>query len=235
MKHIMFTHQNVVRDHPLNSVCGIGFDATCSLVVLDASGRALSVSSTDEPEQNIMLWMDHRATSQTDFINATGHQLLRFVGGKTSPEAQCPKMLWIKTNLPEVWEKAAYFFDLPDYLTYRATAANTRSMCSSVAKFNYDALANGWSNEFFELIGLGDLCEGDYRRIGGRDIVAPGTKIGNGVTAEAAVELGLLPGIAVGASLDDAYAGGLSLFGCAAAKGESANAIEDNYKNRMGK
>lgn len=179
--------------------------------------------------------MDHRATSQTDSINATGHQLLRFVGGKTSPEAQCPKMLWIKANLPETWSKAAYFFDLPDYLTYRATGANTRSMCSSVAKFNYDALANGWSSDFFKRIGLGDLCEDDFQKIGGRDIVAPGTSIGNGLTAEAAAELGLLPGIAVGASLDDAYAGGLSLFGCAAPKKENESERVDNYKTRMGK
>lgn len=105
-------------------------------------------------------------------------------------------------------------------------------MCSSVAKFNYDALADGWSHEFFERIGLGDLAEDDFAKIGGEEIVAPGTPIGRGLTAKAAQELGLLPGLAVGASLDDAYAGGLSLFGCAAPAG--ANIGGDGWRTRMG-
>jgi sugar (pentulose or hexulose) kinase len=42
-------------------VRGIGFDATCSLVALDASGRPVSVSPTGRDEQNIIVWMDHRA------------------------------------------------------------------------------------------------------------------------------------------------------------------------------
>lgn len=229
----MNVSQDVTIDQPKHSVRGIGFDATCSLVTLDANGRPLTISTTGEPQQNIMLWMDHRSTAETDRINATGHQLLRFVGGKASPEAQSPKMKWIKANLPETWTRAAHFFDLPDYLTYRATGRNVRSMCSSVAKFNYDAIANGWSKEFFELIGLEELAETGFVQIGGREVAAPGTPIGTGLTAEAASELGLVDGIAVGVSLDDAYAGGLSLLGCTA-KGES-NQDEDGYKSRMGK
>src|SRR2546421_1085253 len=42
-------------------VRGIGFDATCSLVVLDAEDRPVSVNDHDNDEQNIIAWMDHRA------------------------------------------------------------------------------------------------------------------------------------------------------------------------------
>ena len=42
-------------------VKGIGFDATCSLVVLDKEGKPLTVSPSGRSEQNIIVWMDHRA------------------------------------------------------------------------------------------------------------------------------------------------------------------------------
>lgn len=77
-------------------VKGIGFDATCSLVVLDAEGQPLTISPKGEPEQNIILWMDHRAVEQAEFINQTDSEVLRFVGGRMSPEMEPPKLLWLK-------------------------------------------------------------------------------------------------------------------------------------------
>lgn len=42
------------------------------------------------------MWMDHRAVSQVDRINATKHSVLSYVGGVMSVEMQPPKLLWIK-------------------------------------------------------------------------------------------------------------------------------------------
>ncbi|MFY3768181.1 ribulokinase, partial [Escherichia coli] len=78
------------------SVAGIGFDATCSLVVLDNNGEPLAVSPDGEAENNIIVWMDHRATDQAERINATHHPVLDYVGGKISPEMETPKLLWLK-------------------------------------------------------------------------------------------------------------------------------------------
>src|SRR5690349_12614995 len=39
---------------------GIGFDATCSLVVLDRQGAPLTVSGSGEAKRNVIVWMDHR-------------------------------------------------------------------------------------------------------------------------------------------------------------------------------
>lgn len=50
-------------------------------------------------------------------INATGHPVLRYVGGKISPEMQTPKILWLKENRPHIYQQARHFFDLADYLT----------------------------------------------------------------------------------------------------------------------
>ena len=79
----------------------MGFDATCSLVVLDRNARPLSVSPTDAPERDVIVWMDHRAVDDAERINAGRHEALRYVGGKISPEMHAPKLAWLARRKPE--------------------------------------------------------------------------------------------------------------------------------------
>ena len=120
-----------------SQIRGMGFDATCSLVVLGEGDAPLSVSPTGEPQQNVIVWMDHRAVDQAERINDTGHPVLRYVGGTISPEMETPKLLWLKENLPETWAEARKFLDLPDFLSYRATGVDVRSLCTTVCKWTY--------------------------------------------------------------------------------------------------
>ncbi|XP_001850540.2 FGGY carbohydrate kinase domain-containing protein [Culex quinquefasciatus] len=198
---------------PKEQIKGIGFDATCSLVALDKGGQPLSVSSTGRAEQNIILWMDHRAQAEADLINATKHELLNYVGGSVSLEMEMPKLMWLKKNRQLTWSNAGAFFDLPDFLTYKATGSSSRSICSAVCKWNYDAMKSSWSVEFLDKIGLSELAENGFHLIGEK-LNSPGDQIANGLSQEAAALMGLLPGTAVATSMIDAHAGALALLGC---------------------
>lgn len=199
-----------------DDIVGIGFDATCSLVALDAENRPVSVSPTGNDAQNVIVWMDHRAIPQAERINRDGHPVLRYVGNVISPEMQTPKLLWLKEKLPAAWKCSARFFDLPDYLTYRATGDETRSLCTTVCKWTYlghkGLDGEGWDAGYFRKIGLGDLADEKFKRIGVR-IRPMGESLGNGLTQRAAAELGLKPGTPVGVSIIDAHAGGLGMLG----------------------
>ncbi|HEX4260642.1 MAG TPA: FGGY-family carbohydrate kinase [Acetobacteraceae bacterium] len=196
------------------AVRGIGFDATCSLVVLDAAGAPVSVAVDGAAERDVILWMDHRATAQAARINATCADVLRYVGGSISPEMQTPKLLWLKEGLPQTWHRAAHFLDLPDFLTWRATGALSRSLCSTVCKWTYLGHEQRWDGAFFHAIGLGDLADEGFRRIG-TDIRPLGAAVGDGLSARAAAEFGLAPGTPVGVSAIDAHAGGIGAIGAA--------------------
>lgn len=197
---------------PTSAAMGIGFDATCSLVVLGEGGVALPVGPSEEPDRNIIVWMDHRAIGQAERINARGHAVLDYVGGRISPEMQTPKLLWLKENRPEIFDRAWQFFDLPDFLTWKATGDLARSTCTVTCKWTYLAHEKRWAADYFEQIGLGDLVREDFRRIGER-IVDPGTALGAGLTEDAARELGLPLGLPVSAALIDAHAGGVGSVG----------------------
>lgn len=195
-------------------VVGIGFDATCSLVVVDAAGKPVSVDPGGDDARNVIVWMDHRAIAQTERINAGDHEVLRYVGGRLSPEMQTPKLLWLKTHLPQTWRRAAHFFDLPDFLTWRATGSLRRSLCSLVCKWTYLGHEDRWDDAYLRAIGLGDLVDESHARIG-TDVGAVGSAIAGGLSATAAAELGLPAGIAVGTSMIDAHAGGIGVIGAA--------------------
>uniref|UniRef100_A0AAY4AVY3 FGGY carbohydrate kinase domain-containing protein n=1 Tax=Denticeps clupeoides TaxID=299321 RepID=A0AAY4AVY3_9TELE len=195
-----------------DQVRGIGFDATCSLVVLDQNFQPVAVNEDGICDRNVVMWMDHRAAEQAARITATGHAALKRVGGVMSPEMQPPKLLWLKENLMEsCWKDAAHFFDLPDFLSWKATGSLSRSLCTLVCKWTYSP-PDGWDDTFWTTIGLADLLEENYFKIGSI-ASCPGVPVGAGLTQEAAADLGLNPGVAVGTSLIDAHAGGLGVIG----------------------
>lgn len=201
------------------SVKGLGFDATCSLVVLDENAEPLAVGPSEDPERNIMVWMDHRAMEQARRINAGGYDVLKYVGGSISPEMETPKLLWLKENRPETFAKAAHFFDLADFLTWRATGSAIRSVCTVTCKWTYMAHEKRWDADYFRAIGLEELVDDNFARIGS-DVADIATPLGEGLTADAAEELGLVAGTPVGASLIDAHCGGVGTFACRGPSGE---------------
>jgi FGGY-family pentulose kinase len=200
-------------------VVGLGFDATCSLVVLDKNGKPLTVSESGDNAQNVIVWMDHRALAETEAINAGGYDVLRYVGGGLSPEMEIPKLLWLKTHLPQIWADAGKFLDLADFLTYQSTGSDVRSLCTNVCKWTYSGQEGRWDTDFLNAVGLGDLLEGG--RVG-TDIHPMGSPIGP-LTAEAAAHLGLATTAIVGVGIIDAHAGGLGVLG--AETGDWNNAL----------
>jgi D-ribulokinase len=207
---------------PPEAVKGIGFDATCSLVLLDRDANPLTVSPSGDNNRNVIVWMDHRAIAEARQINDTRDEVLRYVGGSISPEMEMPKILWLKRHLAASYATAGHFFDLADFLSFRATGSLKRSVCTVTCKWNYLAHEQRWSDRYLERIGLGDLAADQYARIG-TGIVVPGTPLGRGLTADAATELGLAEGTPVAASLIDAHAGGIGTIG---GRTEDGNAVD---------
>ncbi|ODV78375.1 Pentulose kinase [Suhomyces tanzawaensis NRRL Y-17324] len=216
---ICFCVKACLRDSGVDpaEVYGIGFDATCSLVAIS--------ESTDEPlgvgpdfsntTENIILWMDHRAEEETNAINATGDTCLKYVGGQMSIEMELPKIKWLKHHMPG-GIKDVKFYDLPDFLTHKATGSEARSFNSAVCKQGFVPLGvenseTGWSRQFLESIDLPELIEDDFRRLGGTPaksgtFLSAGDVVGK-LTVKAAEELGLTTECIVGSAVIDAYAG----------------------------
>ena len=141
----------------------------------NVTDEPVSVTSPNyDTEQNVILWLDHRPVKETDVVNATEHNLLRYVGGRMSIEMEIPKVLWLKNNMPKEHFDQCKFYDLPDALTHIATGSDKRSFCSAVCKQGYvpvgvDGSVRGWQEDFLSEIGLEELTEDNFKRMGGVD------------------------------------------------------------------
>jgi ribulose kinase len=115
---------------------------------------------------------------------------------------EIPKILWLKRLMAADRFDRCQFFDLPDFLTYRATGARTRSLCSLTCKCTY-VPGNGWDRAFMSQIGLDAFVQNEFAALG-TDVLTAGKPVGDGLTARAAAELGLEPGTPVGSGVIDA-------------------------------
>ena len=206
--------RTAVEASPGAEIAGIGFDATCSLALIDGDGRPVAVNAEGDAARNVIVWMDHRAGAEAARINAGGSDVLRYVGGRISLEMETPKLMWLARHLPDSFARAAHFFDLPDFLTWRATGSVSRSLCSTVCKWTYLGHEHRWEAAYFAAIGLGELAREEFRRIG-TEVLPIGTPVGRGLDARAAAEFGLAEGTPVGTSAIDAHAGGIGTIGAA--------------------
>ncbi|CAG9856691.1 unnamed protein product [Phyllotreta striolata] len=227
--------KNITSQVDPSMVKGVGFDANCSLVCLDQTGQPLSVSPSGHNKQNVILWVDQRASEEANELNRIDHPTLKLMGGAITAEHQLPKLMWLKKYLrTNCWEKAGYFFDLPDFLTWRATGVDSRSVCSLVRKWNFNVKLDGsrvngtegWDKSFFERIGLADLAQDNWRKIGA-NIMVPGCGCKCDLSDKVTKELGLNAETKVGTSILDTYAGALGLIGC------TAKGIDPDFDTRV--
>ncbi len=174
------------------SIIGMGTDATsCTVMAFDEN---------HDPLRPCLLWMDVRAADQANRIAQSGHPMLKYNGfGNVSAEWLPCKALWIKENQPELYAQAKYFGEAIDWLTYRLTGEWTGSINNTSIRWYYDRDEGGFSQSFYDGIGLGDIVEKFPTRILDMGEVA------GLLRADVAAEFGLTPGIPVAQGGADAF------------------------------
>ncbi|GAB2870319.1 FGGY-family carbohydrate kinase [Streptomyces mayteni] len=130
-------------------VAGVAVATTASTVaVLDATGR---------PLRPALLWMDSRASTESERTAATGHPVLRYAGGGDAVEWLVPKAMWLAGHEPDVYRAAGHITEAVDYLVWRLTGEWAGSGMNAVCKWNYDPLGAGFPDDLYAELGVPDL------------------------------------------------------------------------------
>ncbi|UCH33049.1 MAG: hypothetical protein JSV65_10640 [Armatimonadota bacterium] len=178
-------------------IAGIGLDGTaCTVVCAKENG---------EPLRPGILWMDVRAHEQAERVTASGDPVLKYVGGKESPEWMIPKALWVRENEPQVYERAERIMEVTDWLMFRLTGRWTASLNVVTCKWNYAVPEGGWPKRLLETLGMSEILDKWPQ-----DVLAVGERAGE-LSKTAAEELGLPAGIPVAEGGIDAYMGMLGM------------------------
>jgi len=186
-------------DFDLRQIGGIAVCATSS-TVLHTDARGV-------PLRPAILWMDQRAVSESEEINANQQQevqeVLRYAGGKVSEEWMTAKTLWLKRHAKLA--PGDRIVEQLDWINHQLTGEWTASMCNAVCKWNYVKSKGGFSPHYFAAIGLPDYA--DYWP----DTVVPVGGLVGRITEKAAEQLGLPVGTPVFQGGIDAHIGMLGV------------------------
>jgi L-ribulokinase len=148
------------------NVAGIGVDFTASSPMpAFADGRALSEMMPDDPHAYVKLWKHAAAQPYAEAINGRGGSHLANFGGKVSGEWLLAKAAQIATEAPDVWRACDKFIEAGDWLVWRLTGREVRSLDFAAHKAQYESsvgypggIAPGLSTKLSEPLPVGSAA-----------------------------------------------------------------------------
>lgn len=164
-----------------------------ALVPLDGGGRVLAHAQVS---------FDTRCTKESEWI--ASNLDLKHIAGVTGLPLHTmwslPKLLWIKNNDRQIYEKTAFFLDFGGFIAHALGAKPAMDYSLASRTMLFDAAKSRWD---------GEICSAAEIDISKLPAPVPcGTEIGR-VSAAAAAELGLPDGVLIGAGGHDQVCGAL--------------------------
>ncbi|OJF97399.1 FGGY-family carbohydrate kinase [Pararhizobium antarcticum] len=178
---------------------------------ISADGTSSTLVALDRdcvPTMPAILWMDNRASPQARRMMETNDPALRRSQLGVSSEWMIPKILWMKENRPEIYERSRWFVEMTDYLALRLTGLLTLGLNQITNRWFYDPRRGGWPQAFYEKIGLGEITARFPQ-----NILPLGGAIGR-IAPEAAEAMGLSRDTTVVCGGTDAYVAMVGLNVC---------------------
>ncbi len=130
---------------------------SCSISA--TSSTVLPININGEPLSNALLWMDCRATEESEIINSKNYEIVKYSGGEVSTEWLIPKVMWFKKHRRTLFDNTFRFIEELDYINFILTGELVCSFCNATCKGNYVEDLGGWNDEYFNKIGFKDFRE----------------------------------------------------------------------------
>lgn len=133
-----------------NSIAGIGVGGQMhGLVMLDENDNVLRPA---------ILWNDTRTGRQTDFLNNVigKDKLQNLTGNIAFAGFTAPKILWVKENEPDVFDKCRKICLPKDYINFMLTGAFATDVSDASGMLLFDVENRCWSKEMLDICGISE-------------------------------------------------------------------------------
>ncbi len=150
----------------------------------------LPVDEHCRPLTPIMSWLDMRSIAQADrlLIGSTPEVLFHHTGNIPTAKDIIPKVLWLKEQRPDLWQRTYKLLDCKEFILYQLTGRLAIDWHGASVYFLFDPFEKRWSQEACRRLDIPEELLPD---------AFPCTDIIGEVTEEAAKATGLLPGTPV--------------------------------------
>lgn len=145
---------------------------------------------------------DNRAKGEVDLLNKifNKEKIYRISGAPLHPMFPLAKILWLKKNKPDIYERTKYFLSAGDYILYKMGFGTISDYSLSSRTQLFDVNKRSWSDEILENVGF------DKKKL--PDTYQAGIKVDK-LNKEIAEILNLKPGVVVGLGGHDQPCGAL--------------------------
>ena len=118
-----------------------------AIVMLDENGN---------PIRNTIQQNDARSAKQIDEIckKVDQNRLFELTGGYTNQQHVLPRMLWVRENEPQVFEKMRWVLGSYDYIVYKLTGVLSVEMNWAVESGLFDIREQKWLTDQMEMFGF---------------------------------------------------------------------------------
>jgi xylulokinase len=152
--------------------------------------NTLPVNEHVQPLSSMLSWLDLRSVKQADRVGQgeLAQLIYQHTGNIPTAKDSIPKILWLKEEMPRVWEKTAYLLDCKEYILFKLTGKVAIDWVGASVYFLFDPHSKQWSSEVCQRLGI---------PIEKLPPAYPCTDIIGEITPQAAQETGLLAGTPV--------------------------------------
>ncbi len=141
----------------------------------------IPLDSQDQVLHNNIIWLDSRAVKQANELNKKMNMNL-FMGND-----YWPKLMWVKEELPEIYQKTVCFLEVNSYLKFKATGKKAVDLTNNFIK----TTDNNLQIFFDQILQAADLDPNKFPQL-----VMTTEKVGE-ITSKAAEDMGLNEGTPV--------------------------------------
>jgi xylulokinase len=129
-------------------IIGIGFSG-------QMQGSTL-LDKNMEPIGNCMIWLDQRANREVTDIAAMvkSDEAIAITANECLNSFWAPKLLWLRKNRPEEYERIDKVIYTKDYLRYKMTGEIATEVSDASLSFLMDVPNRRWAEPMFEKLGL---------------------------------------------------------------------------------
>ena len=161
-----------------------------ALAVTSIGEAGVPIDNNGEALYPIITWFDQRSLPQTKMIEELlgNEQVFAITGMDNNPIFSLTKILWLKENESNIFKKMVKWLNISDYISYKLTGNYVTSYSQASRTMVFDIKHNKWSEQIINTLGLKNSFFPSLQ---------PSGKIIGKITAKAALETGLKPGMPV--------------------------------------
>lgn len=129
------------------------------IVAVSFSGQmmaCLPINKNGDPLSKAIIWMDQRSIRETEYIKhrIPENEFYRITGNRLSPTYPIAKILWLKSNRPQIYENTYVFLQSKDYIVMKLTNTFQTDYSDASLSGMMDIAKREWATDLLDELGI---------------------------------------------------------------------------------